>query len=237
MVYDPKQTYGAPTAAPTTSAPSFSDTPIAVTSGSPGRRIDPVDREGGARIYEGRVLPETKTVGGLIADLYNMSPDELRNLKSKMTLAGYGKLDSSSLVDDATVQAYTNLLRDTSAYQNFDDTRDLGTGFTPSSFLDAKVAESNGTDATRGENALSDPFAARQLVTRSLQAHLGRSASEAEVKAFTSALRGYESNNVNADRGAFADQYATSTPGLANEAGAQSEVGFVNVLSSMLGVR
>jgi hypothetical protein len=250
MGYDPSTSYGTSSAAPMSSTPSFETTRIAVT---PGKKGIPEPRPAkGDSDYKGVFshdeMPSTKAVSELLADLYKMSGPELQNLKAKLTLAGYGKLDSSNLVDDSTISAYKQLLQDTAGYQAF-DARGLGEAYTPESFLDAKVASANATSAAGGTDALgrplnangtsvaslSDPLTAKVLVARSLASHLGRQPKPEEVSAFTSALTSYEQSSSNPDPSAFADQFATSTQPLANEAGAQSEVSFVNVLSRLMG--
>jgi hypothetical protein len=101
---------------------------------------------------------------------------------------------------------------------------------------------------------LADAASAQQLAHDAFSTALGRTTTKKERAAFTAALHAYErahpqlstthvdasgntstTTQAGADESAFAQQYTHSTQGLANEAGTQTEIGFVNVLQRMMG--
>lgn len=222
---------------------AFMSTLIAVTPGAPGQagardtsaatRNDP--DYAGARPTQ-PTMPQTKSVADLIADLYRMPKGDLEALQTRLKQAGYGNVTATGLVDQSTTDAYQALLRDTAAYQAF-DTRGLGAAYTPDSFLNQKIASSNAQGQSVSGQALSDSFTARSLIISSLQSKLGRTPDPTEIAQFTGALKSYEQTSTNPDPGAFADAYPTSTQAGADQQGAQNEVGFMKVLSSLVGVK
>jgi hypothetical protein len=119
------------------------------------------------------------------------------------------------------------------------------------------AAATSGAGRTSSESfSLTDPNAARDLVNTALQNRLGRAANPDEISQFIGSLHASEQANPSrstetfggnglptsstststpVDPGSAAKAFATSSQGRANEAGAQSELGFLNVLQGLVG--
>jgi hypothetical protein len=117
-------------------------------------------------------------------------------------------------------------------------------------------ATGNGTTTLKRQTiTLTNPDDARYLVNKALEDHLGRKAKPDEIAEFSNALAASERNaptsetDVSGPTGnttstsfaqpvsasARADAYATGSQSRANEAGAQSELGFMSVLQQLVG--
>lgn len=125
----------------------------------------------------------------------------------------------------------------------------------------AQTAQASGAGTTTSQSFnLTDPNHARQLVKDALANRLGRTATPDDISQFTNSLRQAElsapsretdtyagggaglpttrvSYSTPPDPAAMADAFAVGTQPRANEAGAQSEVGFMNVLQRLVGNR
>lgn len=199
----------------------------------------------------------------LTGQLFAMAPEQIANLQTQLRLAGYAPstLHSDGVVDSATVNGYQDLLADVGQY-NQNGQFMTPDSLLSQKIAGANQAALAGaaTGATTSQTFdLTDPNAARVLVKNSLENRLGRTANPDEINQFYASLHaaqlaqpGRETDTYGAggnpyvpkervsystrpDPQAAADAFALGTQGRANEAGAQSELGFMSVLQRLVG--
>lgn len=144
-----------------------------------------------------------KTVQQLEHDLYGLPSDQVKALQKKLLDAGYAPqgFKASGIIDQDTIQAYDNLLKETAAYQN--EPKSELKQITPNELLDRKIA---GIKAAGGNNSqkqtttttsinLTDPITAKGYLVGSMKSLLGRMPTAGEINQFVSSLNAFESAN------------------------------------------
>jgi hypothetical protein len=158
----------------------------------------------GSRIYVGtttlggggeprREQANYSTIGDLLQQFYQMSPQAINKLGQK--LAAAGQLDPNAVGDPAaTEQAYSGVLSQlakmtaASNYVTFDD------------YLATYLKQINANKPasytnTSTQTNLTDPQSARQMLINSLQNSLGRDPTASEYQAFLSSVHAAERAN------------------------------------------
>jgi hypothetical protein len=193
-----------------------------------------------------------------------MSRDEIAGIQARLVQAGYlTKIRTPGFIDPQTATAFGNLLQNASAYNSAGSPITVSDFLNQSaqSGIDAAAATARAAAGAAGGStfkretiSLTNPDDARYLVNKSLEDHLGRKATPEEIAQFTGALNASERANPAHETyrtsgpnttslsvsqpvsaASQADAYALGSQGRADEAGAQSELGFLKVLQGLVG--
>jgi hypothetical protein len=217
---------------------------------------------GGDPIPASESVLNNTTVDTAARAFFGMSRDEIAAIQTRLVDAGYlTKIRAPGFIDPETAKAFGDLLQNASAYNTAGNPITINDFLNQSaqSALEAAKASAamtgaNSSEFKRETISLTNPDDARYLVNQSLQNHLGRKATPDEIAQFTNALNSSEraspshetyrttgpnttavslSQPVSAP--AQADAFALGSQGRADEAGAQSELGFLKVLQNLVG--
>ena len=200
-----------------------------------------------------------------LQSLFAQDPDQVSGIQTLLNLAGYSAGNTTGRVTISTLNAYNKMLQDLAAYQTYDPSNpnakspDAFLAWAASMSNGKNKNGSGGSGGqphttTQSQVSYADPTQARALAHDTFTNGLGRNPNRKEQAAFEAALHAFEAahpatstttydgsgnshtvSHQGGDESAFAQGYTHSTQQLANESGTMSEVGFVNVLTKLMG--